>query len=151
MHAVPRHCPHAGEQYSPCLRQLHLAEAQSVAQLQRIILSKDSGAAGRSVFTGITWLPLSFQLQSSNCTPSPRHCHCLTCRKTLRLWYLAAADVGGGSGAISVDLSLPLFRSTGGGGGYRRPLLVLLHTARLEHSLPLSQLRLELIQGCRIP
>ena len=151
VHAVPRHCPHAGEQSSPCLRQLHLAEAQSVAQLQRIILSKDSGAAGRSVFTGITWLPLSFQPKSSNCIPSPRHCHCLTSRKTLRLWYLAAADVAAGSGAISVDLWLPLFRSTGDGGGYQRSLLVFLHTARLEHSLPLSQLRLDLIPGCRIP
>ena len=151
VHTVPRHCPHAGEQSSPCLRQLHLAEAQSVAQLQRIILRKDSGAAGRSVFTGITWLPLSFQPKSSNCIPSPRHCHCLTSRKTLRLWYLADLNVGGGSGAISVDLWLPLFRSTGGGGGYRRSLLVFLHTARLEHSLPLSQLRLELIPGCRIP
>lgn len=43
MHAVPRHCPYAEEQSNPCLRQLHLAEAQPVAQLQRIILSKDTG------------------------------------------------------------------------------------------------------------
>ena len=83
VHAVPRHCPHAGEQSSPCLRKLHLAEAQSVAQLQRTILSKDSGAAGRSVVTWITWLPLSFQPLSSNCIPLPRNCHCLTCRKAV--------------------------------------------------------------------
>ena len=89
VHAVLRHCPYAEEQFNPCLRQLHLAEAQPVAQLQRIILSK------WSLVTGITWLPLSFQPQSSNCIPSLRHCHCSTCKKTLRLWYLAAEDVGG--------------------------------------------------------
>ena len=58
---------------------------------------------------------------------------------------------GGGACAVSVDLWLPLFRSTGGSGGYRASLLVSLHTAPLEHSLPLSQPRLELIPGCRIP
>ena len=59
---------------------------------------------------------------------------------------------GGGSGAVSVDLWLPRFRSTGGSLGYggSKNLLVFLHTAPLEHSLPLSQPRLELIPGCRI-
>ena len=147
MRAVPRHCPHAGEQSSPCLRQLHLAEAQSVAQLQRIILSKDSGAAGRSVVTANTWLPLSFQPLSSNCIPLPRHCHCLTCRKAVVSGCCGC--LGGGSGVVSVDLWLPLFRSTCGSGGYRGSLLVFLHTAPLEYSLPLSQPRLELIPGCR--
>ena len=58
----------------------------------------------------------------------------------------------GGSGAVSVDLWLPLFRSTGGSLGYRgsKNLLVFLHTAPLEHSLPLSQPRLKWIPGCRI-
>ena len=59
---------------------------------------------------------------------------------------------GGGSGAVSVDLWLPRFRSTGSSLGYRgsKNLLVFLHTAPLEHSIPLSQPRLELIPGCRI-
>lgn len=35
-------------------------------------------------------------------------CHYLTCTKFIRLWYRAAADVGGGgSVAVSVDLWLP--------------------------------------------
>ena len=111
-------------------------------------MSKDSGAAGRSVVTAITWLPLSFQPLSSNCIPLPRHCHCLTCRKAVVSGCCGC--LGGGSGVVSVDLWLPLFRSTCGSGDYRGSLLVFLHTAPLEHSLPLSQPRLELIPGCRI-
>ena len=58
---------------------------------------------------------------------------------------------GGGFGAVSVDLCLPLFLSTGGSGGYCVSLLVFLRTEPLEHSLPLSQPQLVLIPGCRIP
>lgn len=60
VHAVPLHWPHAGEHSRPCLRQVHLALAQSDEQLHLIICRSDSGAAGRSVIRGSTWPSVTF-------------------------------------------------------------------------------------------
>ena len=61
VHAVPLHWPHAGEHSRPCLRQVHLALAQSDEPLQLIICRRsDSGEAGRSVIGGSTWPSVTF-------------------------------------------------------------------------------------------
>ena len=60
VHAVPLHWPHAGEHSRPCLRQVHLALAQSDEQLHLIICRSDSGAAGRSVIRWSTWPSVTF-------------------------------------------------------------------------------------------
>ena len=60
VHAVPPHWSHAGENSSPCLRQVHLALAQSDEQLHLIICRSDSDAAGRSVIRGSTWPSVTF-------------------------------------------------------------------------------------------
>ena len=60
VHAVPLHWPHAGEHSRPCLRQVHLALAQSDEQLHLIICRSDSGVAGRSVIRGSTWPSITF-------------------------------------------------------------------------------------------
>ena len=44
----------------PCLRQVHLALAQSDEQLHLIICRSHSGAAGRSVIRGTTWPSVTF-------------------------------------------------------------------------------------------
>ena len=50
--ADPWQCPQATEHFIPCLMQLHLAFWQLVRQLHRMILSKSSGAGGKSVIVG---------------------------------------------------------------------------------------------------
>ena len=97
VHAVPLHWPHAGDHSKSCLRQVHLALAQSSEQLHLIILRRDSGAADKSVITGTTWSTFTIQPQSATDMPSSSPLHCLIWRYTLWLWYLAAADVGGRS------------------------------------------------------
>ena len=60
VHTVPLHWPYAGEHSKPCLRQVHLALAQSDEPLNLINCRSDSGAAGRSVIRGSTWPSVTF-------------------------------------------------------------------------------------------
>ena len=69
------HRSHAREQSIQCLRQVHFAVEQSVAQLHWMNFSRDSGAV------------TSFHPGPAIASP--------TCRSTLKMWYLAADDVGG--------------------------------------------------------
>ena len=73
--------------------QEHRCVLQSVLQLQRIISNNDWHASGRSVRIGRR-RPLE-SLQPQSCGRSWFCFHSWTCKYTLRLWKLAAEDVGG--------------------------------------------------------
>ena len=101
------HSPQANEHSSPCFQQEHRCDRQSVLHLHLMMFKRASGAGGRSV------------VQGSSLPDDKRHPHCsgrrslllsiqyCTWRYTLRLWYLAADELGGRehtwTGPILVD------------------------------------------------
>ena len=63
--AVPLQLPHAGEHFTLYFLHVHLIVLQSVWQLHLIILSRSSGAGGKSVNNGIRVPSHSFHPHSS--------------------------------------------------------------------------------------
>ena len=67
VHEVPWQWPQASVHFRPFLRQVHLAEVQSVVQSHQMTLSSSGGAGGRSVNTGEYPESVSFQPHDSSC------------------------------------------------------------------------------------
>ena len=95
VHEVPWQWPQASVHFRPFLRQVHLAEVQSVVQSHRMTLSSSGGADGRSVNTGEYPESVSFQPHDSSCKLQWGFFHWQICRYTLSLWNFEAAVVGG--------------------------------------------------------
>ena len=65
VHAVPLHWPHVGEHSSPCLRQVHVALAQSDEQLQLIICRSDPLTGG-----SVDWASQAVTREVMSSTPA---------------------------------------------------------------------------------
>ena len=117
-HEEPRQCPQAIEHFIPCFLQVHLAVAQSVVQLHRIIFKSSAGAGGISISIGCNPVSLRTHPHSSGSKSHWGSFHWFVCRKTRLLWNLAEAEVGGktlGSTCVKLVATLSKYIL------YRRP------------------------------
>ena len=106
---TPRHCPQADEHSMSCFLQVHLLDEQSVLQLHLTISRSSGGATSFSVRMGKYCPPSIFQPQSSGLRFLSRPIHCCTWKYVLKLWNLAAADVGGSTWGSTNDLLIITF------------------------------------------
>lgn len=93
--AEPLHWLQAGEQSRLFFQQEHLRLLQSVEQLNLITWSSTSGAGDRWVMTGTNNPSQDFHPHSSVDMVASTPFHCCAWKYTRKLWYVAAAEVGG--------------------------------------------------------
>ena len=92
---MPRHSPHTAEHRSPCFRHVHLFVLQCFLQLHLKSSSSSGGADCWSVCSGRHFPAIICHPHSSGVRSSPSPFQSITCLYTRRLWYFAAAAVGG--------------------------------------------------------
>ena len=94
-HAVPLQFRQAILHSLAYFLHVHDLLLQSDLQVHQMTFNNSCGAGGMSISMGKNLLSVLLHPQSQG---SNTHCvflHCCTCRYTLRLWNLAADDVGG--------------------------------------------------------
>ena len=103
----PRQFPQAGEHSMLCFLHVHRRVLQSAMQLHLITRSRFSGARARYVCSGtkpMSALSHCCHPHSVGRSPPADPFHYWTCRYTLRLWYIAAPDVGGSARGWTWDV-----------------------------------------------
>ena len=93
LHSIPLHSLQAREHSKPYFLHPQRRDVQPLLQPQCMASRRYRGAGGRFVVKAQSLLSLTIHPQSSASRSTP--CHCCTWWKTRRLWYCAAADVGG--------------------------------------------------------